>query len=123
MAKSRYTGVSKDEITGKYMYYFKAGVDLATGKPYQERRRGFNTAKEAFEARTKALKKVHDMGGVKYSQMTFEYFMNKIYIPDYQARTVNKYSDDKAYIFRQLIEFFGNKKPKDITIFDITKYN
>ena len=122
MAKSRYTGVSKDEITGKYMYYFKAGVDLATGKPYQERRRGFNTAKEAFEARTKALKKVHDMGGVKYSQMTFEYFMNKIYIPDYQARTVNKYSDDKAYIFRQLIEFFGNKKPKDITIFDITKY-
>ena len=39
MAKSRYTGVSKDEITGKYMYYFKAGVDLATGKPYQERRR------------------------------------------------------------------------------------
>ena len=41
MAKSRYTGVSKDEITGKYMYYFKAGVDLATGKPYQERRRGF----------------------------------------------------------------------------------
>lgn len=122
MASSRYTGVSKDPQTGKYMYYFKAGVDLATGKPYQERRRGFNTAKEAFEARTQAMKKVHDMGGIKYTQMTFEYFMRKIYIPDYQARTVNKYSDDKTYIFEQLIEFFGKKKPKDITVFDITKY-
>lgn len=122
MASSRYTGVSKDPQTGKYMYYFKAGVDLATGKPYQERRRGYDTAKEAFEARTQAMKKVHDMGGIKYTQMTFEYFMRKIYIPDYQACTVNKYSDDKTYIFEQLIEFFGKKKPKDITVFDITKY-
>ncbi len=32
---------------------FKAGVDLATGKPYQERRRGFENRKEALEARTR----------------------------------------------------------------------
>ena len=57
MSKTRYTGVTKDDKTGKYTYYFKAGVDLATGKPYQERRRGFETAKEAFEARTRALNK------------------------------------------------------------------
>ena len=50
MSKTRYTGVTKDDKTGKYTYYFKAGVDLATGEPYQERRRGFQTAKEAFEA-------------------------------------------------------------------------
>lgn len=37
MASTKYTGVSKDKSTGKYMYYFKAGVDLATGKPYQKR--------------------------------------------------------------------------------------
>ena len=48
MASTKYTGVSKDKSTGKYMYYFKAGVDLATGKPYQERRRGYDTAKQAF---------------------------------------------------------------------------
>ena len=35
MSKTRYTGVTKDDKTGKYTYYFKAGVDLATGKPYQ----------------------------------------------------------------------------------------
>lgn len=32
MSKTRYTGVTKDNKTGKYTYYFKAGVDLATGK-------------------------------------------------------------------------------------------
>ncbi len=26
--KTRYTGVTKDDKTGKYTYYFKAGVDL-----------------------------------------------------------------------------------------------
>lgn len=122
MSKTRYTGVTKDDKTGKYMYYFKAGIDRATGKAYQERRRGFRTAKEAHEARIKAMKKVHDMGGMAYSQMSFEQFIDEIYLPDFFARvTVNKrYS--QTFEFRQMKEFFGKKKPKDITIFDITRY-
>lgn len=122
MSKTSYTGVTKDDKTGKYMYYFKAGIDRATGKAYQERRRGFRTAKEAHEARIKAMKKVHDMGGVAYSQMSFEQFIDEIYLPDFFARvTVNKrYS--QTFEFRQMKEFFGKKKPKDITIFDITRY-
>lgn len=122
MSKTSYTGVTKDDKTGKYMYYFKAGIDRATGKAYQERRRGFRTAKEAHEARIKAMKKVHDMGGMAYSQMSFEQFIDEIYLPDFFARvTVNKrYS--QTFEFRQMKEFFGKKKPKDITIFDITRY-
>ncbi|MBD5824598.1 MULTISPECIES: tyrosine-type recombinase/integrase [Lactococcus] len=122
MSKTSYTGVSKDEKTGKYVYYFKAGIDKATGKPYQERRRGFNTAKEAHEARIKSMKKIHDMGGISYSQMTFEQFINDIYLPDYIARTEQRLKDNGLYQFKQLIEFFGKKKPKDITIFDVTRY-
>lgn len=122
MSKTSYTGVTKDDKTGKYMYYFKAGIDRATGKAYQERRRGFRTAKEAHEARIKAIKKVHDMGGMAYSQMSFEQFIDEIYLPDFFARvTVNKrYS--QTFEFRQMKDFFGKKKPKDITIFDITRY-
>lgn len=122
MSKTSYTGVTKDDKTGKYMYYFKAGIDRATGKAYQERRRGFRTAKEAHEARIKAMKKVHDMGGMAYSQMSFEQFIDEIYLPDFFARvTVNKrYS--QTFEFRQMKDFFGKKKPKDITIFDITRY-
>lgn len=122
MSKTSYTGVTKDDKTGKYMYYFKAGIDRATGKAYQERRRGFRTAKEAHEARIKAMKKIHDMGGMAYSQMSFEQFIDEIYLPDFFARvTVNKrYS--QTFEFRQMKEFFGKKKPKDITIFDITRY-
>ena len=109
-------------MTGKYLYYFKSGIDRATGKPYQERKRGFNTAKEAHEARIKAIKKVHDMGGMTHANMSFEQFIDEIYLPDYLSRvTVNKrYSQKFDYI--QMKEFFGKKKPRNITIFEITRY-
>ena len=122
MSKTSYTGVTKDDVTGKYLYYFKSGVDRATGKPYQERKRGFKTAKEAHEARIKAIKKVHDMGGMTHVNMSFEQFIDDIYLPDYLSRvTVNKrYSQNFDYI--QMKDFFGKKKPRNITIFEITRY-
>lgn len=122
MASSRYTGVSKDPKTGKYIYYFKAGVDLATGKPYQERRRGFNTAKEAFEARTKAMKKVQSRGGVKYTQLTFKEFMEKIFIPEYESSVRPDIMNRRDPIFRELIERFGRKKPRNISVTDVSFY-
>ena len=114
MSKTNYTGVTKDDVTGKYLYYFKAGIDRATGKPYQERKRGFKTAKEAHEARIKAIKKIHDMGGMTHANMSFEQFIDEIYLPDYLSRvTVNKrYSQKFDYI--QMKEFFGKKKPRNI---------
>ena len=122
MANSRYTGVSKDPKTGKYMYYFKAGTDLATGKPYQERRRGFNTAKEAFEARTKAMKKVHGRGGVKHTQLTFKEFMEVIFIPEYLSTVRPDIMDRRTPIFKELIERFGHKKPRNISVTDVSLY-
>ena len=122
MIKTSYTGVSRDEKTGKYAYYFKAGIDRATGKPYQERRRGFKTAKEAHEARIKSMKKVHDMGGMAYTQMNLSQFIDEIYLPDYFSRVrVNK-MDRRTYEYEQIKEFLGKKKPKDITVFEITRY-
>ncbi|QIW52118.1 tyrosine-type recombinase/integrase [Lactococcus raffinolactis] len=122
MSKTNYTGVTKDDVTGNYLYYFKAGIDRATGKPYQERKRGFKTAKEAHEARIKAMKKVHDMGGMTHANMSFEQFIDDIYLPDYLSRvTVNKRYSQK-FDYTQMKDFFGNKKPRNITIFDITRY-
>ena len=122
MSKTNYTGVTKDDVTGNYLYYFKAGIDRATGKPYQERKRGFKTAKEAHEARIKAMKKVHDMGGMTHANMSFEQFIDDLYLPDYLSRvTVNKRYSQK-FDYTQMKDFFGNKKPRNITIFDITRY-
>ena len=56
MSKTRYTGVTKDDKTGKYTYYFKAGVDLATGKPYQERRPRFWNCKRGLWSTNKGIK-------------------------------------------------------------------
>lgn len=104
------------------MYYFKAGVDLATGKPYQERRRGFDTAKEAFEARTQAMNKVQSRGGVKHTQLTFKEFMEKIFIPEYQSSVRLDIMNRREPIFKELIERFGRKKPRNITVTDVSLY-
>lgn len=122
MSRTKYTGVTKDPQTGKYMYYFKAGVDLATGKPYQERRRGFDTAKEAFEARTQAMNKVQSRGGVKHTQLTFKEFMEKIFIPEHQSSVRLDIMNRREPIFKELIERFGRKKPRNITVTDVSLY-
>ncbi len=124
LSKTSYTGVTKDEVTGKYLYYFKAGVDRATGKPYQERKRGFETAKEAHEARISAMKKVHDMGGIFNTQMSFETFVNTIFLPEYYARVTNpeKAKERRQAAFKELVTVFGKKKPRNITIFEIQRY-
>lgn len=124
MSRTNYTGVSKDDVTGKYLYYFKSGVDRATGKPYQERKRGFETAKEAHEARIHAMKKVHDMGGVFNTQMLFETFVNTIFLPEYYARVTNpeKVKERRQAAFNELIGVFGKKKPRNITIFEVQRY-
>ena len=119
---SKYTGVTKDPKTGTYSYYFKAGVDLATGKPFQKRKRGFPTAKAAHEARTKALQKIQDRGSVSYTQMTFKQFMEIIYIPDFNQRTAKDIEGRNRMIFNEFIQRFGSKKPNNITIQDITIY-
>lgn len=122
MSKTRYTGVSKDDKTGTFSYYFKYGVDLSTGKPYQERRRGFATAKEAFEARTKSLTKVQQKAGIKYTNWTFKQFMTDIFMPNYYATTSPDIEKKRQPIFDEFITFFGKKKPKDITTFDVMTY-
>ena len=122
MSKTRYTGVTKDDKTGKYTYYFKAGIDLATGKPYQERRRGFQTAKEAFEARTRALNKVQQQGSIKHTQWTFKQFMEEVFIPNYYATTSPDLEHRRQVIFDEFIQYFGKKKPRDITTYDVINY-
>lgn len=122
MAKTRYTGVTKDEKTGKFAYYFKSGVDLATGKPYQEHRRGFATAKEAFEARTRAMNKVQQKGAIKYTNWTYKQFMEEIFMPNFYSTTSLDIERKRQVIFDEFITTFGKKKPRDITTYDILSY-
>lgn len=121
MAK-KYTGVTLDKKTGKYMYYVKLGIDRVTGKIVQERRRGFDTAKEAFEARTQSLKDYQDMGGISDSHMTYEKFMREYYIPEYKGSVRESTWLARYRIFEEFIERFGKFKPRDISSLAISKY-
>ena len=121
MAK-KYTGVTLDKKTGKYMYYVKLGIDRVTGKLVQERRRGFDTAKEAFEARTQSLKDYQDMGGISDSHMTYEKFMTEYYIPEYQGSVRQSTWLSRYRIFEEFIDRFGKQKPRDISTLALSKY-
>ncbi|MFJ5767314.1 Arm DNA-binding domain-containing protein [Lysinibacillus sp. NPDC093210] len=50
------TGVYKDKQSGKWYYSVSLGLDAVTGKRIRKVRRGFNSQKEAYEAKTAELK-------------------------------------------------------------------
>ncbi len=63
-----------------------------TGKRVRKVRRGFNSQKEAYEAKTAKLKEAHDIGQISNSGMDFNTFMEQLFIPEYKAKVQIIYS-------------------------------
>ncbi len=94
--------------TGKHFYYFKAGVDLATGKPYQERRRGFKPQKKPWSIVQEHLTKVQQRRELSIP-MDFASLWKKFYakfITPQQVRT--SWTQTSSYI-DEFIQYFGKK--------------
>ena len=97
-------------------------VDLAAGKPYQEHRRGFATAKKAFEARTRVMNKLQQKGAIKYTNWTYKQFMEEIFMPNFYSTTSLDIEKKSQVIFDEFMTTFGKKKPRNITTYDILSY-
>ncbi|MCZ0704199.1 integrase [Natronobacillus azotifigens] len=120
--KTKYVGVYQDLQTKKYGYRVKLGTDRSTGKSIHEHRRGFRTASEANEARTTALKKKQDLGALSNTNMTYDMFMERYYIPEYRNSVESSTWRSRERILQKLKERFGNKKPRDISTLDILDF-
>jgi integrase len=120
--KTYKTGIYKDDKTKAYSYRFRYGRDRITQKPYQEHKRGFSSLKAAESALILAKSKIQEMGGIADHQMSFAQFTQDIFMPDYYSRITLQLNDDQHYIFDEFLAYFGQKKPRDITIFDLTFY-
>ncbi|MDF9505891.1 site-specific integrase [Bacillus cereus] len=116
---AKLTGIYKDENTGKWYYSVSLGFDKVTGKRIRKVRRGFNTQKEAYEAKTEELKNAQDMGQLSNVNMNYKDYIDQIFLPDYEARVEITTYTTRTTIFNKMKNKFGKKKIDDISNLEI----
>lgn len=116
---AKLTGVYKDKKTGKWYYSVSLGFDTITGKRIRKVRRGFNTQKEAYEAKTTELKAAQDMGQIANSGLNYISYMEQLFLPDYKSSVQITTYEARLPVFKKMIHQFGNKKIDNISNIDI----
>lgn len=116
---AKITGVYKDKKTGKWYYSVSLGFDTVTGKRIRKVRRGFNTQKEAYEAKTTELKAAQDMGQIANSGLDYDSYMEQLFLPDYKARVQITTYEARLPVFKKILQHFGNKKLDSISNIDM----
>lgn len=116
---AKITGVYKDKNTGKWYYSVSLGFDAITGKRIRKVRRGFNSQKEAYEAKTEELKTAQDMGQIANSGLNYASYMEDLFLPDYKSRVQSTTYETRLPVFKKMIKQFGKKKINIISNIDI----
>lgn len=116
---AKITGVYKDKKSGKWYYSVSLGFDAVTGKRIRKVRRGFNSQKEAYEAKTAELKDAQDMGQISNSSMDYTTFLEQLFIPEYKSKVQVTTFENRMPILNKIKKHFGKKKLDNITNLDI----
>ena len=116
---AKITGVYKDKKSGKWYYSVSLGFDAVTGKRIRKVRRGFNSQKEAYEAKTAELKDAQDMGQISNSSMDYATFLEQLFIPEYKSKVQITTLENRMPVLKKIMKHFGNKKLDNITNLDI----
>ncbi|WP_242227304.1 tyrosine-type recombinase/integrase [Bacillus cereus group sp. BfR-BA-01315] len=116
---AKLTGIYKDKKTGKWYYSVSLGFDAITGKRIRKVRRGFNSQKEAYEAKTEELKNAQEMGQLSNSSMDYATYIEQLFLPDYKSRVETTTYKARLPVFNKIKSQFGKKKIDSITNLDI----
>lgn len=116
---AKITGVYKDKKSGKWYYSVSLGFDAVTGKRIRKVRRGFNSQKEAYEAKTTELKDAQDIGHISNSSMGYTTFLEQLFIPEYKSKVQITTFENRMPVLKKIMKYFGNKKLDNITNLDI----
>lgn len=116
---AKITGVYKDKKSGKWYYSVSLGFDTVTGKRIRKVRRGFNSQKEAYEAKTAELKDAQDMGQISNSNMDYTTFLEQLFIPEYKSKVQITTFENRMPVLKKIMKQFGKKKLDNITNLDI----
>ncbi|MCG3796874.1 site-specific integrase [Bacillus toyonensis] len=116
---AKITGIYKNKSTGKWYYSVSLGFDKITGKRIRKFRRGFDTQKEAYEAKTEELKNAQDMGQLSNTGLSYTSYMDQLFLPDYKSRVELTTYEARLPLFKKMKKQFGTKKVENITNVDI----
>lgn len=120
----------KDVFTdskGRYYFEVSLGTDRVTGKRIRKKGRKTETGKvfetikeahaEAVRVKNDWLQK-HGQGYSNYA-ITFEQFMNQVYVPHYRTEVTENTYESRQSILNTLMDRFGSKELRKITVNDI----
>lgn len=127
MATTKYKGVFIDK-NGKIFYQTQLGYDKITGKRVQVKGRKnklgkfFDTPKEAYDELIRIISEYNQSDGISDYAITLERFINREYLPAYKAGKESSTQLSAEANFKQIVERFGTKKLRDLTVRDVEAY-
>ncbi|MBC1527437.1 site-specific integrase [Listeria seeligeri] len=127
MAKTKYAGIYVDS-NGQFYYEAELGIDRVTGKRLRKKGRKnqqgkkFTTASQAYKELIRIKNECFSTNGYANYNMTYEQFMDKVYIPAYKTDV----EESTFYVRKKTLESmrdrFATIELRAITIEDVQHY-
>lgn len=127
MAKTNFQDVYIDD-KGQFYYEVSLGNDKITGERIKKKARKdsngkkFTTAKEAYTEAIRVKNDYLQSDGYSNYDMTYEQFMNTVYLPYYQSEVSEHTYATRQPSLKIVINRFGKKKLKDITVREVQNF-
>ena len=127
MAKTNFQDVYIDD-KGQFYYEVSLGNDKITGKRIKKKSRKdsngkkFTTAKEAYTEAIRVKNDYLQSDGYSNYDMTYERFMNTVYLPYYQSEVSEHTYATRQSSLKIVFNRFGKKKLKDITVREVQNF-
>lgn len=127
MAKTNFQDVYIDD-KGQFYYEVSLGNDKITGKRIKKKSRKdsngkkFTTAKEAYTEAIRVKNDYLQSDGYSNYDMTYEQFMNTVYLPYYQSEVSEHIYATRQPSLKIVFNRFGKKKLKDITVREVQNF-
>lgn len=125
--KTKYPGVYIDS-NGKYFYQTEFGIDKITGKRIRRKGRKdangkpFSSAFEANKELTRLKREYHKVHSYANYKMTYEQFMNKVYIPYYQTEVEESTFAVRKRILEKIRDRFASIPLRSLSIEDVQNF-
>ncbi|MDA1564346.1 tyrosine-type recombinase/integrase [Bacillus cereus] len=124
---TKYPGVYVDD-KGNFFYQSEFGIDRITGKRIRKKGRKdvngkpFSSAFEANKELTRLKREYHKVNSYANYKMTYEQFMNTVYIPYYQTDVEESTFSIKKRILEKIRDRFASIPLRSISVEDVQNF-
>lgn len=125
--KTKYPGVYVDG-NGNYFYQTEFGIDRVTGRRIRKKGRRdvngkpFSSASEANKELTRLKREYHKVNSYANYKMTYEQFMNKVYIPYYQTDVEESTFSVRKRILEKIRDRFASIPLRSLSVEDVQNF-